>query len=427
MTTVAAATHATVAQAAATPPTGAPATATTATVPSAGEQIIHAAQAFAGDLLRLEPREVAINLALSALVVAAAVGLTLGLGWLMRRGAERLAARGLSPSANMPRTSKVAAVTWTVVKLAIALGAAVLVLEVWGLQPLEWLSGQMGAAATRVAVLILAGAGAVELSGHLIERVFHGLEVRSADRRRAAQFRTLAPIIRGLAQGLLVLFVGLTVLSEVGVKIGPLLAGAGVVGVALGFGAQTLVKDFLTGLFLIVEDIVSVGDNVKIGNFTGRVEAMSLRTIRLRDFDGTLHVFPYSEAQVIHNRTKSFSNAVIQPRISYLADPDKAMAVMRKVGVQMQADEAYGKVILEPLEIVGVDEFTDNGMVLKARFKTFPGEQWRVAREFNRRLKPAFDAADIEIGYPNVGADRAERRSFLEQDHEEAEEGHATQ
>jgi len=398
-----------------------------ATAPSAGEEIIRAAQAFTGDMLRLQPREVAINLALSVVVVLGAVGLFYGLGWLMRRGGERLAARGLAASADMPRASKVAAITWTLVKLAVVAGAVVLVLEVWGLTPLEWLSGRMGAAATRVAVLILAGAGAVELCNRIIERVFHGLELRSADRRRAAQFRTLAPIIRGLVQGLLAVFVGLTVLSEVGVKIGPLLAGAGVVGVALGFGAQTLVKDFLTGLFLILEDIVSVGDNVKIGTFTGRVESMTLRTIRLRDFDGTLHVFPYSEAQVIHNRTKSFSNAVIQPRISYLADIDRAMAVMKKVGAQMQADEAYGKAILEPLEIVGVDEFTDNGVVLKARFKTFPGEQWRIGREFNRRLKQAYDSAGIEIGYPNVGADRAERRSFLEQEHADDEEGRATQ
>ncbi len=386
----------------------------TPAAPSAGAQIINAVQTFTGDLLQLQPREVAINLALSVLVVGGAFGLVFALGWLTRRGVERLAARGLAPSPEVRRTSKVAAITWSLIKVVIAASAFVLVLEVWGLSPLEWLSGRMGASATRVVVLLLAGAGAMELSGHLIERIFHSLEIRSIDGRRAAQFRTLAPIIRGLVQGLLMIFVGLTVLSEIGVQIGPLLAGAGVVGVALGFGAQTLVKDFLTGLFLIIEDIVSVGDNVKIGNFTGRVETMTLRTIRLRDFDGTLHVFPYSEAQVIHNRTKSFSNAVIEPRVSYLSDIDRAMEVMKRVGVQMKADELYAKVILEPLEIVGVDEFTDNGLVLKARFKTLPGEQWRVAREFNRRLKGAFDAAGIEIGYPNVGADRAERRSFLE-------------
>jgi len=389
---------------------------------SAGEQIIHATRMFTTDLLRLDPREAAINAGLSAVIVLCAVGLVYGLGWLLRRGAERLAARGLTPSADMPRTSKVAAATWSIVRLAISVGAAVLVLEVWGFQPLEWLSGRLGATATRIVVLILAGAGAVELSNHLIGRLFHGLEVRTADRRRAAQFRTLSPIIRGLAQGVLLIFVGLTVLSEVGVKIGPLLAGAGVVGVALGFGAQTLVKDFLTGLFLILEDIVSVGDNVKIGAFTGRVEAMSLRTIRLRDFDGTLHVFPYSEAQVIHNRTKSFAYAVVQPRISYLADIDRAMAVTKTVGAQMQADEGFDEVILEPLEIFGIDEFTDTGMVLKARFKTFPGEQWRVGRELNRRLKQAYDVADIEIGYPNVVADRAERRSFLDHDTEAGRE-----
>jgi small-conductance mechanosensitive channel len=179
------------------------------------------------------------------------------------------------------------------------------------------------------------------------------------------------------------------------------------VGVALGFGAQTLVKDFLTGLFLILEDIVSVGDNVMIGAASGRVESMTLRTIRLRDFDGTQHVFPYSEAQVIHNRTKSFSYAVFGPQISYLADLEQAEAIMRDVGVELQSEKPFSEMILDTLEIAGVDQFTDVGVVLKARFKTRPGDQWRVGREFQRRLKLAFDSQGIEIGYPNVHADRA--------------------
>jgi small conductance mechanosensitive channel len=196
------------------------------------------------------------------------------------------------------------------------------------------------------------------------------------------------------------------VLSEIGVKIGPLLAGAGVIGVALGFGAQTLVKDFLTGLFLILEDIVSVGDSVKIGGVGGQVETMTLRTIRLRDFDGTLHVFPYSEAQVIHNQTKSFSFAVIAPQISYVSGIEKALSILREIGEQLRAEEPYAKMILEPLEIAGVDGFTDVGVIIKARIKTLPGKQWQVGREFQRRMKLAFDAQGIEIGYPNVSADR---------------------
>jgi small conductance mechanosensitive channel len=240
----------------------------------------------------------------------------------------------------------------------------------------------------------------------MMDRMFLGLQRRTRDHRRAAQFQTLAPIVRGLTTGLLVILIGLTVLSEIGVKIGPLLAGAGVVGVALGFGAQTLVKDFLTGLFLILEDIVSVGDVVIIGGVGGQVEIMTLRTIRLRDFDGTLHVFPYSEAQVIHNQTKSFAYAVIAPKISYVSDIEKARAILLEIGERLQAEPPYSEMILEPLEIAGVDGFTDVGVIIKARIKTRPGKQWQVGREFQRRLKLAFDAQGIEIGYPNVFADR---------------------
>ena len=146
----------------------------------------------------------------------------------------------------------------------------------------------------------------LEISGLMIDRTFHGLATHSKDTRRSAQFDTLLPLVRGLASACVMVFFGLMLLSELGVQIGPLLAGAGVVGVALGFGAQTLVRDFLTGLFLILEDVVSVGDNVMIEGFSGRVESMSLRTICLRDFDGAMHVFPYGVAQAIHNRTKSF-------------------------------------------------------------------------------------------------------------------------
>jgi small-conductance mechanosensitive channel len=374
---------------------------------SAGTDIVHALRSAATGLAQLQPREAAINLGLTAIIALAAVGLVRALDWLLRRGVERLAARGLVAGNEIKRGPKVAAMSRGLIKVAVVLAAAVLVLQVWGLAPLDWLSGRTGAALARVVVLVVVGVGALELSGRMIAGFFLGLQHRTNDPRRAAQFHTLAPIVKGLANGLLVLFVGLTVLSEVGVKIGPLLAGAGVVGVALGFGAQTLVKDFLTGLFLILEDIVSVGDNVRIGAVGGRVESMTLRTIRLRDFDGTLHVFPYSEAQVIHNQTKSFSYAVFAPQVSYLADIEQAEAIMREVGGQMQSAEPFSAMVLEPLEIVGVDQFTDVGVVLKARFKTRPGDQWRVGREFQRRLKLAFDGHGIEIGYPNVQADRA--------------------
>lgn len=377
---------------------------------SAGTAIIDVLRSWSSWVTHLQPREAAIDVGLTLVIAAAAFGILRLLDWLLRRGVERLAARGLvakQQAGDGPKGGpRIAAMSWGLLKLAITVTATLMVLEVWGLAPLQWLSGASGAALARVAFMIVLGVAVVEVGGRMMDRMFLSLQQRTGDHRRAAQFRTLAPIVRGLTSGLLVILIGLTALSEMGVKIAPLLAGAGVIGVALGFGAQTLVKDFITGLFLILEDIVSVGDNVKIGGVGGQVETMTLRTIRLRDFDGTLHVFPYSEAQVIHNQTKSFSYAVIAPKISYVSDIEKAQEIMREIGGELRGETPCSEMILEPLELVGVDGFTDVGVVVKGRIKTRPGKQWLVGREFQRRLKLAFDAQGIEIGYPNVYADR---------------------
>ncbi|MFC3078698.1 mechanosensitive ion channel family protein [Phenylobacterium terrae] len=247
---------------------------------------------------------------------------------------------------------------------------------------------------------MIVAAAASELAGYLIERTMGAAERRSARPHRAAQLRTIKPLIRGFVQMLIVGLAALTVLSELGVQIGPLLASAGVVGIAIGFGAQTLVKDFLTGIFLIMEDIVAIGDIVQIGDRSGVVEAMTLRTIRLRNLDGTLHILPYSEAQVIDNRTKNFSSYVVDVGVAYRTDVDHAFQVMRQVGQELQADPEFGPLVDQPLEILGVDAFADSAVMLKARLRTRPGEQWKVGREYNRRLKAAFDAAGIEFPFP---------------------------
>ena len=373
---------------------------------SAGGALVRAFRAFARQISELSPAEIAINAGLTVGVVLGAFALNWFLDWLLRRGAEQLKQKGLVDTQGPRAGQRVAAVPRYLLKAAIVVAAGNLVLQVWGFAPLGWLSGRDSASAIRIVALMVLGAAAFQISGRATDRVFRGLAARSPDVRRAHQFNTLRPIVRGLANGGLVIFVGLTLLSEFGVQIAPLLAGAGVMGVAFGFGAQTLVKDFITGLFLIIEDIVSVGDSVMIGGFSGLVESMSLRTIRVRDFDGALHVFPYSEAQVIHNRSKAFGYAVFEPRISYVADVDEAINVMRRVGQKVRLDPKFAALILEPLEVVGVDRFTDLGVVIKGRIKTSPGDQWKVAREFNRRLKLAFDSARVEMGYANESADR---------------------
>jgi small conductance mechanosensitive channel len=374
---------------------------------SAGDALVVGFREVAGHLARLSPAEAAINAGLTALVALAAWGLVRLTEWGLQRGVQQLARRGLVAD-SQPRVGgqRAAATSRWLVKIAIIGLAANLALQIWGFAPLGWIVGRFGASAMRIVGLMVLGAVVFKISSLIIDRSFHGLSTRSRDARHAAQFDTLRPIVRGLVSGCVAIFFGLMLLSELGVQIAPLLAGAGFVGVALGFGAQTLVKDFLTGLFLIIEDVVSVGDNVMISGSSGRVESMTLLTICLRDFDGALHVFPYGEARVIHNRTKSFGYAVIEPRISYLADLEDAIGVMRETGEVLRADPKLGRSILEPLDVVGVEQFTDTGMVIKARIKTTPGDQWAVAREFYRRLKLALDSAQVELGYANLPADR---------------------
>jgi moderate conductance mechanosensitive channel len=363
---------------------------------SAGESLTATVSGLWDRLLSLDPAEVLINLGLSVLVIALVAGAVWGLRKLLHLAIARLSPRPERPEA----TPKIAGLTWTLVRVLALAAAVTAVLGVWGVDFWAWLTRGSGLTLFRVSLIVVAAAAVSEVAGYLIERAMGAAERRSSRPHRAAQVRTIKPLIRGFVQVLVVGLAALTVLSELGVQIGPLLASAGVVGVAIGFGAQTLVKDFLTGIFLIMEDIVSIGDIVQIGDRSGVVEAMTLRTIRLRDLDSTLHILPYSEAQVIDNRTKSFSSYVVDVGVAYRTDVDHAFEVMRQVGADLQGDPQFGPSMNQPLEILGVNEFADNAIILRARLHTRPGDQWKVGREYNRRLKAAFDAAGIEFPFP---------------------------
>jgi small-conductance mechanosensitive channel len=387
--------------------------------PSLAEQLIGFGREAWTSLLRLDAREAGINVLLSVAVALGAIAVV----WLLRRLFDRWIARFVAKAPgetedDQKRTPKAAGVTWVLLRLAVLAGAVLLVMGVWGIDPWAWLSGDDGARLLRLVLIVVLVTALVEVTGFVINRVIEGFARRSSDRRRSAQLRTLAPLLTGLAQGVLIVIGLLTFLSEVGLKVGPILASAGVVGIAVGFGAQTLVKDFLTGVFLIAEDVVSVGDNVQIGDSAGTVEAMTLRTIRLRDTNGTLHIFPYSEAQVIHNRTKVFSSYVVEIPVSYDSDIDHALAILQALGDEMRDDPALGKLIIRPFEVMGVDRLTENAVHLKARFTTEPKAQWKVGREFNRRLKNAFDADGIVTPVKTVTLQRppsqaqSEKRSF---------------
>jgi small-conductance mechanosensitive channel len=368
---------------------------------TASEWLIGGLGGFVSHLAALSPEDVAVNGALSALIVALAWAIRWGVHYAARTSARRLPAATLAEKVAVSRTVKT---SWFVFHTLLTSAAVYLLLRVWGLDLAAWAASGSGAAvgreAWRLLVLGVLSAGAFELSGYAVGRLMNPLAIATHNPRRAAQLRTLAPLLRGIVQATVVVVAALTLLSEIGVKIAPLLAGAGVVGVAVGFGAQNLVKDFLTGLFLVIEDVVSVGDTVQISSFSGRVEAMTLRTIRLRDFDGTLHIFPYSEAQVIHNGTNLFAYAVIDVLVALDADVDKAIEVMRQTGEALAEHPDTAPKVLQPIEVLGVDSLGGAGVRLKGRIKTQPSARGEVARAYYHRLKQGFDQAGIPLSKP---------------------------
>lgn len=214
--------------------------------------------------------------------------------------------------------------------------------------------------------------------------------------------RTLSRLVRDALTAIVMVIAGLMVLRELEVDVMPILTGAGIVGLAVGFGAQTLVKDLISGFFLILENQVRVGDVARINGTGGLVEAINLRTVVLRDLEGIVHIFPNGSIETLANLTKDFSYAVIDVGVAYKEDPDSVIAVLGEIGAELAADPHYQLNVLEPLEILGVDGFEASQVTIKIRVKTLPLKQWEVGRELRRRIKRTFDARGIEIPFPHL-------------------------
>ena len=217
---------------------------------------------------------------------------------------------------------------------------------------------------------------------------------------RAKRARTLGSVIERAATVLVTGVALVMVLDLFGVNIGPVVAGAGIVGLAVGFGAQTLVRDVISGFFMILENQVRVGDVAAINGTEGLVEAINLRTIIVRDVEGTVHVFPNGAINTLANRSKDFSYYVVDLSVSYFDDPDQVAAALREVGAELQADPRLGPSILAPIEILGIDAFEDWSLKMKARIKTVPLKQWEVGRELRRRIVKAFEEHGFTIPFP---------------------------
>jgi small conductance mechanosensitive channel len=254
----------------------------------------------------------------------------------------------------------------------------------------------------RIALIIAVGYVVVRLLrtglAHLEELLIRATE-RTEKLPGAAtkRIRTLSSVMWTVTSGLLWFVVVLIALSQIGINIGPILAGAGVVGLAVGFGSQNLVRDLVAGFFLLLENQIRVGDVAIINGTGGLVEAISFRTVVLRDQAGIVHVFPNGAINTLANATMDWSAYVIDVAVSYKEDTDRVIAIMRRVADEMKQEAEYDQAMLEPIEIFGVDNFTDTAVMIKARFKTQPSLQYNVGREYRRRLKKAFDTEGVEM------------------------------
>ncbi|MBN1391962.1 MAG: mechanosensitive ion channel family protein [Sedimentisphaerales bacterium] len=263
----------------------------------------------------------------------------------------------------------------------------------------EWLM----TSGLRIFLIIILTLIAVKACQVLMDRIFQRLLKKHKDELEIQKRSdTLKSVSRHVLNITIIIVALMMVLKEIGVEIGPMLAAAGVIGIAVGFGAQQLIKDLIQGFFILMDDQIRVGDVVQIAGKGGLVENVNLRMITLRDLSGNVHFIRNGEITVVTNMTKEYSRYVFDIGVAYRENVDEVIEVIKQVDEEMRNDMAYKYNILEPIEILGLDQFADSAVIIKARTKTKPIQQWAVAREFNRRLKKKFDELGIEIPFPHT-------------------------
>ena len=341
----------------------------------------------------------------SAVILLIAMASIAGLGRLLDR-LFRIedALREKNPGLEQRANRYLAAVRRTVFG-AVLIVALLAILDVWGFGVAELLQTPAGRALVRTVLVVLLVVVGAFILWELIEtasaRYLSRLD-QTGEGTRAVRMRTLLPMVEKALLVAIVVVAAMIVLSEIGLDIGPLLAGAGVLGLAVGFGAQTLVKDVITGVFIIVEDSMAIGDFVTVAGRSGVVEDLSVRSVTLRDYSGSKHTIPFSSIGDVENLTKDYSYAVLDYGVGYGENVDAVIAVIREVADGLRADPDFRDHILEELEVAGLQELGDSAVVIRSRFKCRPGFQWGVRREMNRRIKAAFDANGIEIPFPHT-------------------------
>ena len=264
----------------------------------------------------------------------------------------------------------------------------------------------VAASAIRIALLLVAAL----ILRAVLKKLLGRLEKRLIDRSRqegeppSESQKRIETIVRLVRQGVMIVLwavVILIILTEMSVPIGPIIASAGILGLAIGFGEQNLVRDVISGFFIILENQIRVGDVAIINGTGGLVERIHFRTTVLRDLGGVVHVFPNGTINTLSNLTNDWSAYVFDIGVAYKEDTDKVVDIMKQVGREMKDDDEFGHLMLEEPEVFGVDKFGDSAVVIKGRIRTRPIRQWAVGREFLRRVKYAFDANHIEIPFPH--------------------------
>jgi moderate conductance mechanosensitive channel len=288
-----------------------------------------------------------------------------------------------------------------IVSAVIAVIGFVALLEVWGVDAIVWFyGGQIGSrllsAVVTIGIAALAAATIWEASNALMERQLSALS-RDGHYARAARLRTFQPMLRTALLCVIVAVVGLTALSEIGVNVAPLLAGAGIVGIAIGFGSQKLVQDLITGLFLLLENTVQVGDNVTVSGLSGTVENVSIRTIRLRAGDGAVHIVPFSAVTTLTNSSRGAGNAAVSVNVAYKEDTDRAGQILKDIVAEMRKEPEYRQAIRGDLELWGVDKVDGTMASIVGQIRCTDSGRWPVQREFNRRMKRRFQECGVEI------------------------------
>ncbi len=329
---------------------------------------------------------------------------------IIERSARALLGRLLAPwpgqdADTRARLGRAERVLMVIIRVLLGIAAVGLVVETWGGPVLAALRTDMGRVVVRavfnIGVAVLLGYAAWEGSKILIERHV-GRPQPGEELQPGTRAHTLLPVLRHFALGALSVVIGLIVLSSVGVDIGPLLAGAGIVGLAIGFGAQTLVRDIVAGFFFLLDDAFRIGEYVDVGRVKGTVEGITIRSLQLRHHRGALHTIPYGQIQAISNHHRDWVIEKLEFGLVYGTDIEKVRKILKKVGEGMMKDPEIAAVLLEPLKSQGVSRLTDSSMVFRAKFKAVPGQQFLVRREAYRRIQDAFSENGIEFAYPTV-------------------------